>query len=102
MVQQRSVLSPFLLTVVVDVVTELVRDGVLNELLYNEDLVLMTKAIIALRNKFPKQKEAFESKGLKVNFGKIKVMVSSNITKDGLFKSKFDQCGFCTLRVKAN
>ena len=43
-----------------------------------------------------------KSKSLKVNFEKIKVMVTSSITKDGLFKCKVDPCGVCTLRVKAN
>ena len=40
-----------------------------------------------LGDKFVKWKEAFESKGLKVNFGKTKVMVSSGISMDGLSKS---------------
>ena len=45
-------------------------------------------------------KEAFESKSLKVNLGKTKVMVSSGVTKDGLSKSKVDPCGVCSLKVK--
>ena len=51
---------------------------------------------------FPKWKEAFESKGLRVNLGKTKVMVRCGITKDGMSKSKVDSCGVCSLRVKAN
>ena len=47
-------------------------------------------------------KEAFESKGLKINLGKIMVMVSSTIIKDGMFKSKVGACGVYCLRVKAN
>ena len=43
-----------------------------------------------LRNKFIKWKEAFESKGLKVNLGKTKVMVNGDITKDGLLINKVD------------
>ena len=34
---QGSVMSPFLFTVVVDVVTEFARDGALSELLYADD-----------------------------------------------------------------
>ena len=45
---QGSVLSPFLFTVV-DVITELVREGVLSELLYADDLVLMSEIIKGLR-----------------------------------------------------
>ena len=29
-------------------------------------------------------------------------MVSGGITKDGMSKSKFEPCGVCSLRVKAN
>ena len=37
---------------------------------------------------------------LKVNLGKVKVMVSCGITKEGLSKSIVDPCGVCSLRVK--
>ena len=99
---QGSVLSPFLFAVEVDVVTELTNEGALSEVLYTQDLVLMCAAIEGLRHKFLKWKEAFESKGLKVNIGKTKVMVSSGITKDDMSKSKFDPCGVCILSMKAN
>ena len=42
---QRFVLSPFLFAVVVDVVTELARGGVLSELLCANDLVLMSETM---------------------------------------------------------
>ena len=45
---------------------------------------------------------AFESKGLKVNLEKTKVMVCGGITKDGMSKSKVDPCGVCCLREKTN
>ena len=96
--RQESVLSPFY-AVVVDV-TEFPRDDVVNELLYADDLVLMSEIIEGLRNKFIKWKEAFERKGLKVNLEKTRIMVSSSssssITNDGLSKSKVDPCGFCS------
>ena len=53
-------------------------------------------------NKFLKWKEAFESKGLRVNLGKTNVMVCGRITKIGMSKSKVDTCGVCNLRAKAN
>ena len=86
----------------VDVVTEFAREVALSELLYVEDLILMSETIEGVRNKFLKWKEAFESKGLKVNLGKTKVMVSGGITKDGMSKSKVDPCGVCSMRVKVN
>ena len=39
---------------------------------------------------------------MKADFGKSKVMVSDGITKDGLYRSNVDQCGVCSLRLKAN
>ena len=62
----------------------------------------MSETIEALRNKFLKWKEAFESKGLKLNLGKTKLMVRGGITKDGLSKIKVDPCGVCSFRVKAD
>ena len=41
-------------------------------------------------------------KGLKVNLRKTKVMISSDITHDGLSKSKVDPYGVCSFIVKAN
>ena len=44
----------------------------------------------------------FESKGLKVNLGKAKVMVIGGIAKVNLSKSDVNPCGLCSLRVKAS
>ena len=77
---QGSVLSPFLFTVVVDAVTELAREGVHRELLYADYLVLMSETIEGIRNNLLKWKQAFESKGLKVNCGKTKIIVCGGIT----------------------
>ena len=100
--QQGSVLSHLLFTVVVDVVTEFAREDALSELLCADDLVLISETIEGLRNKLLKWKKAIESKGLKVSLGKTKVMVSGGITQDGLSKSKVDPCGVGSLRAKAN
>ena len=62
----------------------------------------MSETIKVLRDKFLKWQEAFESKGLKVDLEKTKAMVSGDITKDGLSKSKVDPCWVCRLTVKAN
>ena len=39
---------------------------------------------------------------MNVKLGKTNVMVSGEITKDGMSKSKADPCVFCSMRVKAN
>ena len=61
----------------------------------------MSETIKGFMNKLLKWKEAFESKGLKVNLGKTKASQIS-ITKDGMSKSKVDPCGVCSLRAKVN
>ena len=67
---QGNVLSPLLFAVVVDVVTELARDGVISQSLHADDIVLMSETTEGLRNKFTKWKEAFLGKDLKVNLAK--------------------------------
>ena len=51
-VHQGSVLSPLLFAIVVDVITENVRKGVVNELLYANDLVLMSEIMEVLKERF--------------------------------------------------
>ena len=99
-VHQGSVLSPLLFAIVVDVVTENARRGVVNELLYADDLVIMCEDMKDLKERFWNWKDALESKGLKVNTRKTKLMVSGSEGK--LYKSKIDPCGVCGRRVMAN
>ena len=47
----------------VDVVTEFAREGVLSQLLYVDDLVLMSETIEGHNDKFLKWKEASERRG---------------------------------------
>ena len=86
----------------IDVVAEFAEEGALCELLYADDLFLMSETIVGLWDKFLKWKEVFESKWLEVSLGETKAMVSGSMTMDGLSKSKLDTCGVCSLRVKAN
>ena len=58
---QESTFSPLLFTIMVDVITESVRNGLMSKMLYVDELVE------GLREKFWKWEEAFESKGLKMN-----------------------------------
>ena len=71
-VRQGSVLSPLLFAIVADLVTENVRNGLMSEMLYADDMALTSETMEGLREKFWKWKDAFESKGLKVNLGKQK------------------------------
>ena len=60
----------------------------LSELLYFDDLVLMSETIDRLRNKFLMWQEAVDSKGFNVDLGETNVMVCGSITKDGMSKGK--------------
>ena len=65
----------------------------INKILYANDLVLMSESKENLKEKFLKWKEAFERKGLKVNFKKTKVMMSGS--KGEVLNSKVDLCAKC-------
>ena len=99
-VHQGSVLLPLVFAIVVDVVTESVRNSLMSEMMCADDLVLMSETMEGLREKFCKWKEAFESKGLRVNLGKTKVVVSG--AEGEVSVSKVDPCGICGKRVMAN
>ena len=60
-------MSPLLFAIVVDVITENSRRGVVNELLYADDLILMSETVEDLKERFWNWENALESKGLKVN-----------------------------------
>ena len=49
---QGSVLSPPIFAIAVDVVTEHAREGLLNEILYADDLELMSESLEDLRERF--------------------------------------------------
>jgi len=51
-VHQGSVLSPLLFAIMMDVVTKEARKGVLHEVLYANDLVLMSESMDDLQRKF--------------------------------------------------
>ena len=74
-VYQGPVLSPLLFATVVNVVTENAREGLIKEDLYADDLVLMSEIMEGMKERFFKWTSALESKGLKVNLKKTKVMV---------------------------
>ena len=63
-------MSPMVFAMVVDVVTDNVRNGLMSEILYADDLVLMSETMVGLREKFWNWKEAFESKGL-IKYGTL-------------------------------
>ena len=99
-VHQGSVLSPLLFITVMDVLSEGVRDGLLFELLYADDLVIMAESVEELEHKYLNWKRALESKGLRVNVGKTKVMIGNGVKETK--RSAIDPCSICETRVKKN
>ena len=99
-VHQGSVLSPLLFAIVMDVIMEGAKEGLLMEILYADDLVLMSECMDELRCKFKRWKEALERKGMRVNIAKTKVMVSGS--EGEVLTSKVDPCGLCGRRVMTN
>ena len=98
-VHQGSVVSPFLFSIVFDILSEDGRKGALYKLLHADDCVLMAETIEELEAQFISWKAAFEGKGLKVNLGKTKVMES--IGGGGVVVlAKIDPCGVSGKRVK--
>ena len=70
-----SVLLPLLFAIVVDFVTVNAIEGLMEKVLYADDLVLMSERTEGLMKRFLKWRSALDSKGLKVNLKKTKVMV---------------------------
>ena len=60
---QGSVLSPLVFAIVIDVVTENVRNCLMSEMLYTDDLVLTRETMEGLKEKFWKWKEANREQG---------------------------------------
>ena len=75
-----------------DVLSEDGKKGILYELLYADDLVLMAETVEKLEAQFIRWKAAFEGKGLKINLGKTKVMKSGG-GSGVVALAKLDPCG---------
>ena len=72
----------------------------MKQILCADDVVLMGEAMEELRENFDEWREAFESKGMRVNLGKTKLMVSG--MEEEAFDSKIDPCGVCGTQVMSN
>ena len=91
-IHQGSILSPFIFAVVMDVVTEEVaKEG--HALMYADDPVMICETKEEAGERFVAWRDTLESKGLKVNISKTKVM---RCAWDGaLQKAALDPCSAC-------
>ena len=96
-VHQGSALSPLLFNLVLEETTKSCRKGCPWELLYADDLVLMAESREEVLSMFEKWREALEKRGLKVNLGKTKLLVSGKeyeVEETGKYP-----CGVCKTGV---
>ena len=83
-----------------DVVAENVREGLIKENLYADNLKLKSETTEGLKKRFLKWRSPLENKGLKVNLEKTKVMV--RVSEGEIIRSRIDPCGVCGKRVTVN
>ena len=94
-VHQGTVLSPLLFVIVMDVDRNRIKEGIVVEILYADDIVLIAEIMAELHEKFYGWKSAHESKGQKVKLMKTKVMVSLIWQVTVRPSSEKDLCGIC-------
>ena len=100
-VHQGSVLSPLLFIIVLEALSREFRVGVPWEMLYADDLVIVARTLEELDERYSTWKNSMESKGLRINQGKTKVMISG--TSSGpIFSSGKYPCGVCCKGVANN
>ena len=100
-VHQGSALSPLLFIIVLQAITEEFRTGCPWELLYADDLALIAETLPELERKFQSWKQGLESKGLRVNLAKTKVLVSRKAGKPVVPSGKWP-CAVCRSGVGSN
>ena len=100
-VHQGSVLSPLLFVIVLEALSCEFRTGTPWELLYADDLVISAETEEGLKMKLNKWKTEMEAKGLRVNMGKTKIMVSE-VNLQTLKDSGEYPCSVCRKGVGSN
>ena len=100
-VHQGSVLSPLLFVIVLEALSCEFRTGTPWELLYADDLVISAETEEGLKMMLNKWKTEMEAKGLRVNMGKTKIMVSG-VNLQTLKDSGEYLCSVCRKGVGSN
>ena len=100
-VHQGSVLSPLLFIMVLEAISTECRKGLPCELLYADDLAIIAESLDELESTYIAWKTSIESKGLRVNLGKTKVMISGTKRGKAFPEGKFP-CGVCLKGVASN
>ena len=99
-VHQGSALSPLLFIIIMEEATKECQDDTFWNLLYADDLVLSAGSREEVVQKFIDWKSSLERRGMKVNIGKTKLMVTGK--KSEIIRSGRYPCGVCGRGVGAN
>ena len=100
-VHQGSVLSPLSFIIVLEALSREFRTGCPWELLYGDDLVLLADNMDELLSKLGNWKKHLEAKGIRVNMGKTKIMISGK-NLHFLSDSEKHPCGVCRKGAESN
>lgn len=100
-VHQGSVLSPLLFIIVLESLSKRFRGGLPYELLYADDLVLIAESEELLVKKIENWRKGLEAGGLRVNFGKTKIMRCEIGAGEVKSTGKYP-CGVCKQGVGTN
>ena len=98
-VHQGSVLSPLLFIIVIEALTREFRVSCLWELLYADDLTILSDSLVDLKNRLAAWKTSLKSHGLCV---KTKILVSSAKYTEISARNPRYPCGVCTFGVGTN
>ena len=100
-VHQGSVLSPLLFIIVLEALSQEFRTGRPWEILYADDLVIIAESLDELLHKLATWKQKLETKGLRINMGKTKIMISGPDLNNLVDSGKFP-CSICRSGVGSN
>ena len=100
-VHQRSILNPLLFSIVLETLSRKFRVGCPWEMLYADDLVILTETFEGPITKMEVLKNGPESKGLKLNMGKTKIMISGRDLHTLQTSGKYP-CAVCRKGVGKN
>ena len=101
-VHQGSVLSPLLFIIVMEALSLEFRVSCPWELLYADDLAILSDSLEDLKARLAIWKTSLESYGLRVNVEKTKILVSSSEFKRIAHNNPKHPCGVCNFGVGAN
>ena len=94
-------MSPLLFNLVIEEATKHCRRGVPWDMLYADDVVLTAKSRAEVEEQFERWKSAMESKGLKVNIEKTKILVTGKECETVVSSGEYP-CGVCGRGVGVN